>query len=98
MEKAKEKKISDNILYVEQIEPSILSVEASHTVPGGGGTGQEYPKNLLIPGNTPGNKWYTDYKGSPSINLSFKEGVPIPIVKMYGWKSANDCPERDPCC
>jgi len=59
----------------------------------GGGTGQEFTKNLLIPGDGPGNKWYDPYSHGTWIQVSLKSPR---VVSMYGLKSANDCPERDP--
>ena len=75
-----------------EIDPSKLSVTVSSTVQGGG-TGQEWPKNLLIPGNSGGNKWYTTNGGEQWIKVDLKGSK---ALKMYGLKSANDSEGRDP--
>jgi len=48
---------------------------------------------LLIPGSTPGNKWYDSELEETWIRLDFS--FPVNIRK-YELKSANDCPHRDP--
>ncbi len=37
---------------------SQATVKAEHTAPGGGGTGGEYPQNLLSEGHESYNKWF----------------------------------------
>jgi hypothetical protein len=75
-----------------EIKPSDLKVEVSSTVDGGG-TGKEHPANLLIPGNDPGNKWYTGASGEQWIRIILPEPK---AIKLYGLKSANDVEGRDP--
>jgi len=75
-----------------EIIPSTLKVEVSSTVDGGG-TGKEHPANLLIPGNDPGNKWYTGNSGEQWIRVILPEPK---AIKLYGLKSANDVEGRDP--
>lgn len=75
-----------------EMDPSRLSVTVSSSV-NGGGTGKEYPKNLLNPGNADWNKWYTTNGGEQWIKVDLKEPK---LIKMYGVKSANDCDWRDP--
>jgi len=75
-----------------EIRPSDLKVEVSSTVDGGG-TGKEHPANLLIPGNDPGNKWYTGNGGEQWIRVILPEPK---AIKLYGLKSANDVEGRDP--
>jgi hypothetical protein len=77
--------------YTELV-PSTLKVEVSSTVDGGG-TGKEHPINLLIPGNDPGNKWYTGNGGEQWIRVILPEPK---AIKLYGLKSANDVEDRDP--
>lgn len=76
-----------------EIAPSSMSVQVSSTVYGGG-TGREYPENLLEPGNHDWNKWYTGNTGEQWIQLTLPEPK---VIKFYGLKSANDCEGRDPC-
>jgi hypothetical protein len=68
-------------------------VMAEHSVANGGGTHREFPENLLKSGTEPWNKWcQCDSKESwVMINLEKK----IDVVGI-GFKSANDCPHRDP--
>jgi hypothetical protein len=75
-----------------EIIPSTLKVEVSSTVDGGG-TGKEHPINLLIPGNDPGNKWFTSNGGEQWIRVILPEPK---AIRLYGLKSANDVEGRDP--
>lgn len=59
----------------------------------GGETGEEFTGNLLVPGDSPGNKWYDPYNHATWIELNLTSPRE---VAMFGLKSANDCPERDP--
>ena len=76
-----------------EIPQKNISVNVRSTAHNGGGTGKEFPKNLLVPGNDYGNKWYDPYEGQSWIELTLNNSK---RVTMYGIKSANDCPERDP--
>lgn len=75
-----------------QIPNKLMQVKTKASCEGGG-TGQEFTRNLLIPGDGPGNKWYDPYSHGTWIQLSLKSPR---VVSMFGLKSANDCPERDP--
>jgi len=75
-----------------QIPTKYLQVKTKASCEGGG-TGQEFTRNLLIPGDGAGNKWYDPYSHGTWIQVTSKSPR---VVSMYGIKSANDCPERDP--
>jgi len=77
-----------------QIPNKLMQVKTKNSCEGGG-TGQEFTRNLLIPGDGPGNKWYDHVSHGTWIQLSLKSPR---VVSMFGLKSANDCPERDPSC
>jgi len=78
---------------VTVLDPSKMSVEVSYCCQGGG-TGREFAKNLLIPGDAGWNKWYGATSGKQWIIV--KIGKPK-YIRCYGLKSANDCDNRDPC-
>jgi len=73
--------------------PSVFLQVSTKASCEGGGTGQEFTRNLLVPGNGEGNKWYDPYSHGTWIKVSLKSPR---AVTMFGLKSANDCPDRDP--
>jgi hypothetical protein len=68
------------------------TVEAEYSVEGGG-TGKEFPANLLSDGTEGWNKWYECSNDSSWIKIENNEYLEI---RGLGFKSANDCPHRDP--
>jgi len=72
---------------------SVGTVSASHSVANGGGTGGEFPINLLKAGEEAWNKWCEIEYAHPVVEMKFTEYVSFQGI---GFKSANDCPHRDP--
>lgn len=68
-------------------------VSAHHFDKNGGGTGQEWPWKCLYNNQGPGDKWITDAGGRGWLKYKFKKPL---MIRGYGLKSANDCPNRDP--
>ena len=68
-------------------------VECSHFAKGGG-TGREYPINLIRKGTEAWNKWFQFESEKTWAMLKSKQG--IWTFRGFGIKSANDCPHRDP--
>ena len=69
------------------------TVKASTSVLNGGGTGKEFPINLLSNGQDNWNKWITTSSSEAVIQFIFNS--PIEITS-FGLKSANDEKVRDP--
>jgi hypothetical protein len=68
-------------------------VLATHIVPRGGGTGKEVPANLIDAGQEAWNKWYQASSNQSRVTITMKKRVKVEAI---GFKSANDCPHRDP--
>lgn len=68
-------------------------MSAQHYLLHGGGTGREFPYNLLSHGQEPWNKWYQVTSNQSWVLIEFTK--PVTFVGL-GIKSANDCPHRDP--
>ena len=66
---------------------------ATHIVPRGGGTGKEVPANIIQAGEEPWNKWYQASHDTSRITITMKQRIKVNAI---GFKSANDCPHRDP--
>jgi len=59
----------------------------------GGGTGGEFPINLLKQGKESWNKWYQTNSNTSWVKIA----IDAPInVRGFGFVSANDMPQRDP--
>jgi hypothetical protein len=58
-----------------------------------GSSSQEGPVNLLSSGTEPWNKWCQTVSNHSWIEVSLTDEIE---VAGLGFKSANDCPERDP--
>ena len=58
----------------------------------GGGTKQEWPWKLLYDNQGAGDKW-ASYSMNGWIVFKFKKPI---LIRGFGLKSANDCPDRDP--
>jgi hypothetical protein len=76
-------------------------VTAESTSPNGGGTEQEYPKNLLDATMSDGCKWFTngvdESIGRQWVMIKAAEETRQPwTFRGIGLTSANDCPQRDP--
>lgn len=71
----------------------LAEVSADHTIPNGGGSHKEFPENLLRAGTEPWNKWCQVVSNNSRVVIEFKQQVEI---IGFGFKSANDCPHRDP--
>jgi len=69
-------------------------VTAQYSV-NGGGTGGEFPRNILNQGEEAWNKWYqvNGLKSYVMVDFKSKQGLRLNGI---GFKSANDCPFRDP--
>ena len=72
---------------------TVATVTAEHTVKSGGGTGGEFPKNLVSSGTEIWNKWYEDKSSESWVEVQLPTEVQ---VLGFGFKSANDFPHRDP--
>lgn len=70
----------------------LATVSAEFSVEGGG-TKKEFKENLLKAGEEPWNKWCNCSKNYSWIKIEFEKAVSFAGL---GFKSANDCPERDP--
>ena len=81
-----------NNLQVYSFDPSTATVSASHSVQGGG-TGREFPPNILNHGSEAWNKWYQASSSTASITVDFKAAHQF---RGIGFRAANDCPHRDP--
>ena len=78
---------------IKRVELSATSsVVASHSV-NGGGTGKEFPPNILKSGEEPWNKWYESTSNTATITIKNTAGI---TFSGFGFKSANDVPNRDP--
>jgi len=86
-------KIGEKSLEEISLENITSDVVAEGTVAGGGGTKKECAENLVKPGQENWNKWYLNTSNSSWIQFIFKEKL---LIRGFGLKSANDCPERDP--
>jgi len=53
---------------MNQIHPDELTVDVKNCCQGGG-TGEEFKENLLIPGDSAGNKWYDPNPSETWIKL-----------------------------
>ena len=71
---------------------SRANISAQHSVEGGG-TGREFPRNLLSPGEEPWNKWYQAQAKNSWVAIELPSATE---VVGFGFKSATDCPWRDP--
>lgn len=72
-------------------------IECSTFLAGGGGTGREFPKELLNPIQASWSKWYT-VTGCPAgpyawVHITFPRAL---LLNGFGITSANDVPGRDP--
>jgi hypothetical protein len=67
-------------------------VTATHSV-NGGGTGNEFPRNLLLEGTEPWNKWYEHTSNHADVYIDFTEAI---TFSGFGYRMANDVPNRDP--
>ena len=74
------------------LEGTGSKVNAQFTV-NGGGTGKEFPINLLSHGEEAWNKWYENQVSKCWVEIKFHESIKFSAI---GFKSANDCPHRDP--
>ena len=83
----------DGLPPLVEVPRQLLAVTASASV-SGGGTGGEFPENLLLDGAEGWNKWYATH-GLP-FRLTFDSHVEIPNVAGYAIRIANDTPARDP--
>ena len=68
-------------------------VTAQHFLKDGGGTGKEFPQNLVSGGEEPWNKWFANSTQRSWVMLEFQQAI---TFNGLGFKSANDCPHRDP--
>ena len=75
------------------LKPLGAQITASHSVKNGGGTGKELPANLLNPGEEGWNKWCEIDSKTARVFVKLNRRLKI---NGFGFKSANDCPERDP--
>ena len=72
-----------------------VEVTCQYSVANGGGTGREYPKNLIDSQNQNWNKWCACdcIDGKSWIRVDFKQQLTFCGIAT---KTANDCPHRDP--
>jgi len=70
-------------------------VEAEHSAAGGGGTRGEFPQNLVSDGQENFNKWCVDTHNKSWVKIK-RLDFHDEWINGIGFKSANDCPERDP--
>ena len=67
---------------------------AQYWLPHGGGTGQEFPSALIDHAHGYTLKWYQASSNQSWVRIKITD---LPIdVRAIGFKSANDCPHRDP--
>ena len=97
-EEQKEQNLSHTVKLSEMKELPLneqnTEVQCSHYFEHGGGTGKEYPDNLIKSGTECWNKWYQGDHHKPWAMLKSKQGSWK--IRGFGLKSANDCPYRDP--
>lgn len=68
-------------------------VDCHHVLPNGGGTGREFPKELVNPNHT---KWYTNQQCGNGLAGWVHIKFPKPLIlNGFGITSANDMPTRD---
>ena len=68
-------------------------VSAQYTIKDGGASRKEFPKNLLSHGEEDWNKWYEAQSASAFVLIDFDREIAFDCV---GFKSAGNCPHRDP--
>ena len=79
-------------LVAHHLEGTGSTVKAQFSV-NGGGTSKEFPINLLSNGQEDWNKWYENQASKSWVEIHFHEMTKFSAI---GFKSANDCPHRDP--
>ena len=89
-------------MHFEPLNPAVctelditgFSVIAQYTVANGGGSGNEYPQNLVKSGTEEWNKWYEASSSRSWVVLHSHVGSVR--VNQISFRSANDSPARDP--
>jgi hypothetical protein len=86
--------LQSSVIQKKRLDVSgFAKVTAQHFLKDGGGTGAEYPQNLVSGGEEPYNKWYQNSSSSSWVMVEFAQAI---TFSGLGLKSANDCPHRDP--